>query len=62
MEQIVCPNCGGPIASVQRLKEIIDFCKEFWGQCSCGEKYNLRLSVTGSVVLSFPDRQVDVVC
>jgi hypothetical protein len=38
MEQIVCPNCGGPIASVQRLKEIIDFCKEFWGQCSCGEK------------------------
>lgn len=61
MEQIVCPSCGEPIASLQRLKEIVSFCKEFWGQCSCGQKYNLRLSMPDGVVLSFPDKQVVIV-
>jgi len=61
MEQIVCPNCGEWITSVQRLKGIIDFCKEFWGQCRCGQKYRLRASGSEGVVLSFPDRQLDIV-
>lgn len=60
MKQLVCPNCGEPIGTVERLKEIVDFCKEFRGQCSCGQKYDLRLSATGSVVLSFPNRQAEV--
>jgi len=62
MEQIVCPNCGEPIASILRVKEIIGYCKEFWGQCSCGQKYNFRVSLLNEVVLSFPDRQVEIVC
>ena len=61
MEQLVCPNCGEPIASVERLKEIIVYCKEFWGQCTCGQKYSLRLSLHDTVVLSFPDRQLEIV-
>ena len=61
VEQIVCPNCGEPIASLPRVKELIDFCKEFWGQCSCGQKYNLRASPPDGVVLSFVDTQLEVI-
>ncbi len=62
MEKVVCPNCGEPIASIERVKEIITFCKEFWDQCICGQKYNFRLSSPGTVVISFTDRQVEIVC
>lgn len=62
MGQIVCPNCGEQMTSVQRVKEMIGYCKEFRGQCSCGQKYNFRCSLPDSMVLSFPDRQVEIVC
>ncbi len=62
LERIGCPNCGEQITSVQRVKEMINYCKEYRGQCSCGQKYNFRLSLPQNVVLSFPDRQVEIVC
>jgi hypothetical protein len=62
LELIGCPNCGEQITSVQRVKEMIKYCKEYRGQCSCGQKYNFRLSLPQNVVLSFPDRQVEIVC
>ena len=62
MEQILCPNCGEPIASLPKIKGIIGFCKEFWDQCSCGQRYQFKLSDPNTVVLSFPDRQLEIVC
>lgn len=61
-EEIACPNCGQQITSIARVKEMIGYCKEFWGQCSCGQKYTFTLSLPDSVVLSFPDRQIEIVC
>jgi hypothetical protein len=60
-EKVACPNCGEPIASIERLEEITLFCKEFWGQCCCGQKYHLQLSVADMLVLSFPEKQLDIV-
>jgi len=62
MEQILCPNCGERITSVGRVRDMVSYCKEFWGQCSCGQRYNLRLSCPDNVVLTFPDRQEEIVC
>jgi hypothetical protein len=62
MEQVICPKCGEPIASVRRLKEITGFCKEFWGRCTCGLKYHIILSMADTVVLSFPDTRQEIVC
>jgi hypothetical protein len=61
MERIRCSRCGEPIATVRRLKEIVEFCKEFWGQCSCGQRYRLIESPTGAVVLCFPDTQLEII-
>lgn len=60
MERIVCPNCGEQIASVARVKEMIAYCKEFFSQCSCGQKYHIKLSFSGSAILSFPERQIEI--
>jgi hypothetical protein len=62
MEQIACPNCGEPIADLARLREIIGYCKELWGQCSCGLKYRFTVSLGDDVVLIIPDRQLEIVC
>jgi hypothetical protein len=61
MDQIVCPNCGEPLGRVEKLKEVVKFCKEFWGQCACGQKYHLTLLIDDSVVLSYPDQEVEIV-
>jgi len=57
MDQILCPACGKQIATVSRLKEIVSYCKIFWGQCSCGLKYRAELSFFNGLVLSFPDKR-----
>ena len=62
VEPIGCPNCGEQIRGVARVKEMIHYCKEFRGQCNCGQRYNFKLSLPDNVVLSFPDRQVEIVC
>ena len=62
MGQIVCPNCGEKIASVAKIKDMINYCKEFLGQCSCGQRYEIRISSSSTASLSFPDRQIDLIC
>jgi len=62
MGQIVCPNCGEKIASVAKIKDMISYCKEFLGQCSCGQRYDIRISSSSTASLSFPDRQIDLIC
>ncbi len=63
MEQLVCPKCGEPMGNMAGIRGILHSCpnRELQGQCSCGEKYVLRLSLYG-VVISFPDRQVSLAC
>jgi hypothetical protein len=56
MDQILCPACGKQIATVSRLKEIVSYCKIFWGQCDCGLKYRAELSFFNGLVLSFPEK------
>jgi hypothetical protein len=62
MDQIVCPNCGEPFGRVREFKELVKFCKTFWGQCSCGQKYHLILSTDDCMLLSFPERKMEIVC
>ncbi|NIO04913.1 MAG: hypothetical protein GTN74_09940 [Proteobacteria bacterium] len=59
IERIMCPNCGEEIASMGRVQELIAYCKEFFGQCSCGQKYHIALSLSGGAILSFPDRHIE---
>ena len=61
-EKILCPRCGDQITSVSRVKDIIDYCQEFRGQCGCGQRYSFKPSFLDGVTLSFPDRQVEIVC
>ncbi|NIQ38394.1 MAG: hypothetical protein GTN81_07385 [Proteobacteria bacterium] len=58
IERVMCPQCGEPFANLTRVKEVIVYCKEFFGQCSCGQKYHITLSLSGGAILSFPDRQI----
>jgi len=64
MERIVCPKCGEQIASTARVRGMIVYCpeKEICGQCSCGEKYNIRLSFFNSLILSVPRTQNVLAC
>lgn len=62
MGQIVCPNCGEPIGSVDKIKAMIAYCKEFLGRCSCGLRYDIRISSYGSASLTFPDKDIELVC
>ena len=57
MDKILCPACGKQITTASRLKEIVSFCKIFWGQCSCGLKYRAELSYLNGLVLSFPNKR-----
>jgi hypothetical protein len=61
-DRIVCPHCGEQIGSLARIKDMIAYCKEFYGQCRCGQKYTIKLSLSNTTVLSFPDRQIDIAC
>jgi len=60
IESVVCPNCGEQISSVARVNEMIAYCKDFFGQCSCGQKYHIGLSYSGNAILSLPDRQIEI--
>ncbi len=62
MGQILCPNCGTQIASVAKIRDMIDYCTEFLGQCRCGEMYSIRIASFGSASLSFPDKQIELIC
>ncbi|MCW4020832.1 MAG: hypothetical protein NWF14_06365 [Candidatus Bathyarchaeota archaeon] len=62
MDQIVCPNCGEPLDRAERLKEVVESCGQFLGQCTCGQKYHLTLSTGDSMLLSYPDRKAEIVC
>jgi hypothetical protein len=61
MEQVSCPNCGKPILNRAEAREIISFCKDFWGKCRCGEKYHFRFS-SDVLALRFPERRTEIVC
>jgi len=60
--RIVCPSCGEEIASVARIRDMIPYCKEFLGRCNCGLRYEIRVSSYGSASLSFPDKQIELIC
>ncbi|MBW2057106.1 MAG: PilZ domain-containing protein [Deltaproteobacteria bacterium] len=60
--QIMCPNCGEAIGSVGTIKAMIAYCKEFLGQCSCGLKYDIRISSRGRANISFPARRIELIC
>ncbi len=60
IESIVCPNCGEQISTAARVEEMIAYCKDFFGQCSCGQKYHIGLSYSGNAILSLPDRQIEI--
>jgi len=60
MDQIVCPNCGEPLGRVGGLKEVVKSCGEFLAQCTCGQEYHLTLSTDDSMLLSYPDREMEV--
>jgi acetyltransferase-like isoleucine patch superfamily enzyme len=62
LDPIACPTCGRQITRVERVREMISYCKEFRGQCRCGQRYIFRRPLPHSLVLSFPDRQVEIVC
>jgi hypothetical protein len=61
-ERILCPHCGEQIGSLARIRNMIAHCKEFYGQCSCGQKYTIKLSFANTTVLSFPDSQIEIAC
>jgi hypothetical protein len=62
MGQILCPNCGRQIARVAEIKDMINSCKEFFSMCPCGQRYDIKISPSGCVSLSFPDKQIELIC
>jgi hypothetical protein len=61
-DRILCPHCGEQIGSLNRINDMITYCKEFYGQCRCGQKYTIKLSLSNTTVLSFPDSQIEIAC
>lgn len=61
-DRIMCPTCGDQIASVARVKDMITYCKEFLGQCACGERYEIKLYSSDNAVLYFPDKEMELIC
>lgn len=61
-DRILCPHCGEQIGSLTRIRNMIAHCKQFYGQCSCGQKYTIKLSFANTAVLSFPDSQIEIAC
>jgi len=64
MEQILCPKCGELITRVARAKGVMAYYpkKELSGQCTCGQKYSIKLSSLNSLIISFPDRETVSAC
>lgn len=60
--QIVCPNCGRQIASLSKIKAMTNYCKEFVSLCGCGQRFEIRISSSGAANLSFPDKQIELIC
>lgn len=62
MGHIVCPNCGRQIASLAKIKDMANYCKEFSSLCGCGQRFEIRASSSGSANLSFPDKHIELIC
>ncbi len=59
---IVCPNCGERVERVGRVKEVTAYYGEFWDQCSCGQRYEAKPRSSDTIVLLFPDKQLEIIC
>ncbi len=59
---IVCPNCGERVERATGVKEVTAYYGEFWDQCDCGQRYAAKPRCSNSIVLLFPDRQLEVIC
>jgi len=62
MGHIVCPNCGKQLASLAKIKDMANYCREFFSLCACGQRFEIRISSSGSANLSFPDKQIELIC
>ncbi len=62
MGQIVCPNCGEQIMSVAKLKKVVAAYRGFKDQCICGQRYEGEPYLSDAMVLSFPDKQIELLC
>jgi hypothetical protein len=51
-DQITCPNCGELVASADRVENIIKHCEEMHGQCSCGQRYIIRVVFSNIQIFS----------
>ncbi len=60
--QIVCPNCGEQVESVARVKQVTTYYKGFRDHCSCGQRYEAKPHSSDRMILSFPDREVEIIC
>ncbi len=63
MELVVCVKCGEPLGRMSGIKKMIanDPKQEFLAQCSCGQKYNLGLLTSDRMILSFSDKEVEII-
>jgi RNase P subunit RPR2 len=64
VEQLVCVKCGEPLGRMSGIREAIESNPklELLSQCSCGQKYKLRLLTSDPMVLSFSEGKVEVMC
>ena len=49
-------------ADTAEISEVVKVCKAFLGRCNCGQKYHLTLSTDHAILLSYPDRKMEIVC
>jgi hypothetical protein len=52
LDQITCPNCGEMVASADRVEGIMKYCEEMLGQCSCGQRYIIRVVFSNIAIFS----------
>ncbi|NIQ39578.1 MAG: hypothetical protein GTN81_13450 [Proteobacteria bacterium] len=62
MGHIICPNCRRQIASLARIKDMANYCEEFFSLCACGQRFEIKVSSSGSASLSFPDKHIELIC
>lgn len=62
MGHIMCPNCRRQIASLAKIKDMANYCEEFFSLCACGQRFEIRISSSGSASLSFPDKHIELIC
>ncbi|NIO03127.1 MAG: hypothetical protein GTN74_00540 [Proteobacteria bacterium] len=62
MGKIVCPNCGKQLASLTKIKGMANYCQEFFSLCTCGQRFEIRISSSGNTNLFFPDKKIELIC